>query len=89
MDKKRIENIIFKVSKMLSDPSLDMEVCEEGAKPPCVKVTYTTENGSTHQKIIDVMEELSDKSDDEIANFIVFQTEQFMEEIDSVEYSGE
>jgi hypothetical protein len=50
MDKKRIENIIFKVSEMLSDPSLDMEVCEEGANPPCVKVTYTTENGSKHQK---------------------------------------
>lgn len=41
------------------------------------------------KKTIDIMEELSDKSDDEIAKFIVFQTEQFMEEIDSVEYSGE
>jgi hypothetical protein len=41
------------------------------------------------KKTIDIMEELSDKSDDEIAKFIVFQAEQFMEEIDSVEYSGE
>ena len=89
MDKKRLENIIFKVSEMLSEPSLDMEVCEEGANPPCIKVTYTTENGSKHQKIIDIMEELSSQPDDDIANFVVFQTEQFMEEIDSVEYSGE
>lgn len=87
MDLNRIKNIMQKVSDMLVEPSLDMEVCED-SNPPCIKITYTVENDK-HTKTIDIFDELLAKSDDEVANFIVFQVEQFMEEIDSVEYGGE
>lgn len=87
MDLNRINNIVKKVSDMLVEPSLDMEVCEN-SNPPCINVTYTVESDK-HTKTIDIFDELLTKSDDDMANFIVFQIEQFMEEIDSVEYGGE
>ncbi len=89
MEKNRIEHIISRVSDMLTEPSLDMDICIEGANPPCINLKYTTENGATHTKTIDILPELYQEPDEEIAKFIIFQTEQFMEEIDSIEYSGE
>ena len=87
MDLDRANRIIQKVSEKLVEPSLDMELCTN-SNTPCINIIYRTEDGESI-KTIDIFEELADKTDDDIVNFIIFQIQQFMEKIDSVEYGGE
>jgi hypothetical protein len=47
------------------------------------------EGHSVHEKRIDIDKEYWEKDVKDLANFVAFQIEQFMEEIDSVEYGGE
>ncbi|WP_243694467.1 hypothetical protein [Aquifex aeolicus] len=84
---------------------IDLEVCfddvvkEEGCevdltpgyKPqyPYVKIVYKTGDGDLFEKKIEIPPEILKKDIKEIKEFVTFAIEQFMEEIDSVEYGGE
>ncbi len=83
---------------VMVNPDVDATVCfkeaeqEEACTPskyPYIKITYVTEEHDKHEKIIEIPPEWWDKDIKEIKEFVTFQIEQFMEEIDSVEYGGE
>ncbi|ADC89292.1 hypothetical protein Thal_0659 [Thermocrinis albus DSM 14484] len=97
MDISKLELLAQEVRKNMANPDIDIEVCfpteqEAGCgtvSVPYLKVKYVVEGHSIHEKRIDIDPEYMDKDVKDLANFITFQIEQFMEEIDSVEYGGE
>jgi len=100
---KELKDKFAKLAKELKDvmvnPDIDIEVCfkevEEGDgceldKPyPYIKVKYITEEHDVHEKDIEIAPDNWNKSVDELKEYVTFMIEQFMEEIDSVEYGGE
>jgi len=65
---------------------------EEGCevkKYPYLRVKYVVEGHDLYEKEIDIDPEYWEKDVKDLANFVSFQIQQFMEEIDSVEYGGE
>lgn len=85
------------VMKNMANPDLDLELCfpneaEEGCevkKYPYLRVRYVVEGHDVYEKEIDIDPEYWEKDVKDLANFVSFQIQQFMEEIDSVEYGGE
>ncbi len=70
------------------EPCLD-EDCYKPRKFPYVKLKYTTDEHNVHEKDIEISTDNWSKSVEELKEYITFMIEQFMEEIDSVEYGGE
>lgn len=94
---KKFELLAQEISKNMVNPDIDIELCfpqgaEEGCevkKYPYIKVKYIIEGHDVYEKEIDIDPEYWEKDVKDIANFVSFQIQQFMEEIDSVEYGGE
>lgn len=61
----------------------------EIADRPHIVVRYFPTENSMREKIIDIPNNLYEKTVEDAYNFITFQIEQFEEEIDSIEFSGE
>ncbi len=95
MDREKLAKLRKEVIKALNDPDVDVELCfDEGntceVKPcPYIKVKYVVEGHSVHEKEIDIDPAYWEKDIKDLVNFVVFQVQQFKEEIDSVEYGGE
>jgi len=101
MDVKLREKLTLlaeEVKKNMANPDIELEVCFEGVeegescepmKYPYIKVKYVTEEHDVHEKIIEISSDHFNKSIEELKNYVTFLIEQFMEEIDSVEYGGE
>ncbi len=101
MDEKVREKFVKlaeEVKKNMANPDIELEVCFEGVeegdscepmKFPYIKVKYVTEEHDVHEKIIEISPDHWNKSVDELKEYVTFMIEQFMEEIDSVEYGGE
>ena len=95
MEKETLQTLKEKVLEAVASPDLDVEVCfnEEdtcNVKPyPYLKVRYVVEGHDVYEKEIDITPEYLKGNIDDVVNFVVFQIQQFMEEIDSVEYGGE
>jgi len=93
--KEKLDQLAEEIRKNMVNPDIDIDVCfpEEDAcetkSVPYIKVRYVVEGHSSHEKEIHIDPEYWEKDVKDIANFITFQIEQFMEEIDSVEYGGE
>ncbi|MCX7738278.1 MAG: hypothetical protein N2Z80_02515 [Hydrogenothermaceae bacterium] len=95
MDKKEFLTQLaqrLESSSVSADIDLDINFFDESKnvlqKPQIVVKYFPTEN-SVRQKVIDISDNLYEKSVEDAYNFIIFQIEQFEEEIDSVEFSGE
>ncbi len=95
MDTQKLKALKEAILSAINDPDLDVDVCFDqedscSVKPyPYVKVRYITDEHNVHEKEIDIDPEYHNKDIKDIVNFVVFQIQQFMEEIDSVEYGGE
>jgi len=88
--KKKFEQLAEEVEKNMANPDVDLEVCfDESCGVPYLIVRYVVEEHSVHEKRIDIDKEYWEKDVKDLANFVTFQIEQFLEEIDSVEYGGE
>ncbi|NPB06630.1 MAG: hypothetical protein GXO03_03380 [Aquificae bacterium] len=103
--REKFKKVAEAVRTIMVEPDVELLVCFEGVekdegcdkdlvpgyKPPYpyVKVVYRTGDGDVYEKKIDIGPELWDKSVEDIKKFVEFEIEQFMEEIDSVEYGGE
>ncbi len=97
--KEKFQRLAEELNDMMINPDIDIEVCFEGIeqgdscernKPyPYVKVRYTTDEHNVHEKDIEISPDNWGKSVEELKEYITFMVEQFMEEIDSVEYGGE
>ncbi len=94
---KKFELLAEELKKVMVNPDLDLELCfpdemEEGCevkKYPYLKVKYVIEGHDLYEKEIDIDPEYWEKDVKDLVNFVSFQIQQFMEEIDSVEYGGE
>jgi len=101
MDKEvreKFEKLAKELKDMMVNPDIDIEVCFkdievgencEVREIPYVKVKYITEEHDVHEKDIEIAEDNWNKSVEELKEYVTFMIEQFMEEIDSVEYGGE
>jgi len=88
--KEKFERLAEEVQKNMANPDVDIDVCfDETCGVPYLIVRYVVEGHSVHEKRIDIGKEYWEKDVKDLANFVAFQIEQFMEEIDSVEYGGE
>ncbi len=96
--KEKLTRLAEELKNQITDPDLDIDLCFEGievsegcepGKFPYVRVRYRTNEHNVNTKDIEISADSLKKSVDELKEYIVFQIEQFMEEIDSVEYSGE
>jgi len=88
--KEKLERLAEEVQKNMANPDVDVDVCfDETCGVPYLTVRYVVEGHSVHEKRIDIDKEYWEKDVKDLANFVAFQIEQFMEEIDSVEYGGE
>ncbi len=94
----KLRKLAEELKSSITDPDLEIDICfdgievSEGCEPgkfPYVRVRYTTNEHNVHSKDIEISNENLKKSVEELKDYIVFMIEQFMEEIDSVEYSGE
>lgn len=101
MDKEvreKFEKLAKELKDMMVNPDIDIEVCFKDIEVgencsvreiPYVKVKYITEEHDVHEKDIEIAEDNWNKSVEELKEYVTFMIEQFMEEIDSVEYGGE
>jgi hypothetical protein len=101
MDEQTVEKfkkLAQELKASVTNPDLEIDICFEGVevsegcepgKFPYVRVTYTTNEHNVHRKDIEISPDNWSKDVGELKDYITFQIEQFMEEIDSVEYSGE
>jgi hypothetical protein len=88
--KEKLERLAEEIQKNMANPDVDIDVCFDGAcGVPYLTVRYVVEGHSVHEKRIDIDKEYWEKDVKDLANFVAFQIEQFMGEIDSVEYGGE
>jgi allophanate hydrolase subunit 1 len=88
--KEKLERLAEEVQKNMANPDVDVDVCfDDASGVPYLTVRYVVEEHSVHEKRIDIDKESWEKDVKDLANFVAFQIEQFMEEIDSVEYGGE
>jgi len=88
--KEKLERLAEEIQKNMANPDVDVDVCfDEARGVPYLTVRYVVEGHSVHEKRIDIDKEYWEKDLKDLANFVAFQIEQFMEEIDSVEYGGE
>lgn len=88
--KEKLEKLAEEVQKNMVNPDVDIDVCfAESCGVPYLTVRYVVEGHSVHEKRIEIDKEYWNKDVKDLANFVAFQIEQFMEEIDSVEYGGE
>ena len=88
--KEKLEKLAEEVQKNMVNPDVNIDVCFDEARGiPYLTVRYVVEGHSVHEKRIDIDKEYWEKDLKDLANFVAFQIEQFMEEIDSVEYGGE
>ncbi|NPA32281.1 MAG: hypothetical protein GXO04_01505 [Aquificae bacterium] len=104
-DIEKLKLLAKEVKDLMIDPDVEIEVCfddvvkEEGCeinpkqgfppRYPYVKVVYVTGDGDRFEKTIELGPEILKKDIKEIKEYITFAVEQFMEEVDSVEYGGE
>ncbi|MCS6999161.1 MAG: hypothetical protein RMH93_06180 [Aquificaceae bacterium] len=85
------------VRKNMVNPDVDIELCfpqevDQGCEVksyPYLKVKYVIEGHDVYEKEIDIDPMYWEKDVKDIAGLVTFQIQQFMEEIDSVEYGGE
>ncbi len=104
-DIEKLKRLAQEIDDLMVDPDIEIEVCFDdvikdegcevdltpGYKPkyPYVKVIYKVSETDKHEKKIEIPPEILKKDIKEIKEFLTFAIEQFMEEIDSVEYGGE
>ncbi|RMH09134.1 MAG: hypothetical protein D6699_00285 [Aquificota bacterium] len=97
MMEEKFKALAEELKKNMVNPDIDIELCfpnevDEGCeikKVPYLKVKYIVEGHDLYEKEIDIDPEYWEKDVKDLANFVAFQIQQFMEEIDSVEYGGE
>ena len=88
--REKLERLSEKIQSNMANPDVDIDICfDDTCGVPYLTVKYVVEGHNLHEKRIDIDKEYWEKDVKDLANFVTFQIEQFLEEIDSVEYGGE
>lgn len=95
---EKLRKLAEELKTSITSPDLDIDICFEGVEVaegcapgryPYIRVRYVTEGHNVHEKDIELSPDSLQKDVGELKEYITFLIEQFMEEVDSVEYSGE
>lgn len=96
MEREKLYKLADLVRQNMVNPDIDIDVCFYDENDPSCKTKATpylivkyNANNFTHTKEIDIDKEYWQKDLEDLKNYVMFQVEQFMEEIDSVEFGGE
>ena len=97
--KEKLEKVVELVKNDMINPDIDIDYCIpevattsdkcDVSGDPYIIVKYITEEHDVHERKIKLRKNYLEKTPEDLANLITFYIEQFMEEIDSVEYGGE
>lgn len=94
---EKFKQLAEEVRKSMVNPDIDIELCFpnevdqrcEVKSYPYLKVKYVVEGHDVYEKEIDIDPMYWEKDIKDLVGLVTFQIQQFMEEIDSVEYGGE
>ncbi len=92
--KAKLQELARELESSMVNPDVEIETCftEEcyrSRRFPYIRLRYITDEHNVHEKDIEISPDNWKKSVEELKEYITFMIEQFMEEIDSVEYGGE
>ncbi len=97
--KEKLQKVVELVNNDMVDPDIDIDYCIpevattsdkcDASGEPYIIVKYVTEEHDVHERKIKLRRKYLEKTPEDLANLVTFYIEQFMEEIDSVEYGGE
>lgn len=97
--KEKLEKVVELVNNNMVDPDIEIQYCIpevattsdkcDISGEPYIIVKYITEEQDVHERKIKLRKNYLEKTPEDLANLVTFYIEQFMEEIDSVEYGGE
>jgi len=96
---EKLEDVVNLVSKMLVDPNIELDyeipsVAMTGKNAdvsgdPYIVLKYVVNETHTQNQKIPIKKIYLKKSSQDIANLVTFYIEQFIEEIESVEYGAQ
>ncbi len=86
--KEKFKRLEQELKDVMVNPDIEVEFHFDNDMP-YLKVRYITEEHQVHEKDIEISPDNWKKSVEELKDYVTFMIEQFMEEIDSVEYGGE
>ncbi len=94
MLKEKLEKVIELVDNTLSNPDIELEYhnVESGeSATPYILLKYAVNGSSSHihEQKITLKEDYLQKTPEDIANLVTFHIEQFIAQIDSVEYGAQ
>jgi hypothetical protein len=97
--KEKLQKVVELVRNDMANPDVDIDFCVpevattadkcDVSGEPYIIVKYITEEHDVHERKIKLRRRFRDLPAEDLANLVTFYIEQFMEEIDSVEYGGE
>lgn len=96
---KKLEDVINLVSKVLINPDIELEYKipdivskeenENASNDPYILLTYMVNETHTQNQKIPIKTNYLKKAPQDIANLVTFYIEQFIEQIESVEYGAQ
>ena len=89
--KEKLETAVGLINNVMVDPDIDVEYCmPEAGKDPYIQFTYGADDGTDIRKQnIPLKQRYLEKTPEDIANLVTFYIEQFMGEVDSVNYGAQ
>ena len=96
---EKLEDVIDLVSHVLTDPDVDLTYCipevamtadnANVSGDPYIELTYVSNGTHTMKQKIPIKQIYLKKTPEDLANLVTFYIEQFIEQIDSVEYGAQ
>lgn len=96
---EKLEDVVDLVSKVLVDPDIELDyeipdVAMTGenadvSSDPYIVLKYTMSGVQTRNQRIPIKKNYLKKSPEDLANLVTFYIEQFIEQIESVEYGAQ
>lgn len=87
---EKLEDVVDLVSKMLIDPNIELDYeIPNVSGDPYIVLTYVVNETHTQSQKIPIKKIYLKKEPQDIANLVTFYIEQFIEQIESVEYGAQ
>ncbi len=96
---KKLEDVVDLLDHALTDPDIDLSYCipdvamtaddANVSGDPYIHLKYMSNGTHTMEQNIPIKKNYLKKTPEDIANLVTFYIEQFIEQIDSVEYGAQ
>ncbi|MCF6244642.1 MAG: hypothetical protein L3J43_06360 [Sulfurovum sp.] len=96
---EKLEKVVELVNNAMVDPNVDIEYCipeltitkatRNASVDPYILLQYVVNETHTQNQKIPIKKNYLKKSPEDIANLVTFYIEQFIEQIESVEYGAQ